>query len=224
MMKNIFNNNYESTMICLICGKIGVVRCTEHVDIEFESDEVDASLQYIYPTISNTIFCNQCKAYMIQCKNDDELKLMRSIIDLGFDFEHYSSGRVFSDTISTNAEGMIEVEANYIHPALSVFIPINDRKRCINIIERTKALFDGVEDIRYEFYAEYGDFLSDRDYYNLEDIVRSLENDDIDFECIQLSIYCGISSGVITDEEEKGFDGFVKHCLSLMNSLKELDA
>lgn len=224
MMNNIFNNSYESTMICPICGKTGVVRCTEHVDIEFKSDEVNASIHYIYPTTNNTIFCNQCNAYMVQCKNDDELKLMRSIIDLGFDFEHYTGGRVFSDTISTNAEGMIEVEANYIHPTLSVFIPINDRKRCINIIERTKALFDGVEDIRYEFYAEYGDFLSDHDYYNLEDIVRSLESDDIAFECVQLSIYCGISSGVITDEEEKGFDDFVKHCLNLMNSLKELNS
>ena len=223
-MKNTFGDSYESTMICPVCGRTGIVRYTEHVEIEFESDEVNASMQYIYPTTSNTVICNQCKAYMIQCKNDDELKLMRYIIDLGFDLEHYSSGRVFSDTISTNVDGMIEVEANYINPILSVFIPINDRKRCINIIERTKALFDGIEDIKYEFYAEYGDSLLDHDYCNLEDIVRCLKNDDIDFDCVQLSIYCGISSGVITDEEEKGFDDFVKHCLSLMNSLKELNA
>lgn len=223
-MKNIFGDSYESTMICPICGKTGVVRCTEHVEIEFESDEVNASMQYIYPTTSNTVICNQCKAYMIRCKNDDELKLMRSIIDLGFDLEHYSNGRVFSETISINVDGMREVERNYINPVLSVFIPINDRKRCINIIERTKAIFDGVEDIKYEFYAEYGDSLLDHDYCNLEDIIRSLENDDIDFECVQLSIYCGISSGVITDEEEKGFDDFVKHCLSLMDSLKELNS
>lgn len=223
MMKNTFGGSYESTMICPVCGRTGIVRCTEHVEIEFKSDEVNASMQYIYPTTSNNVICNQCKAYMIRCRNDDESKLMRYIIDLGFVIEQYSSGRVFSETIFTNVDGMREVKTDYINPSISVFIPINDRNRCINIIERTKALFDGIEDIKYEFYAEYGDSLLDHDYCNLGDIIRSLENDDIDFECLELNIYHGISSGVIT-EEEKSFDDFVKHCLSLMNSLKELNS
>ena len=228
-MKHDFSNEYESTMICPICGKTGIVRCKESVDIEFESDEVNASMQYVYPTTSNLIKCNRCRSYMIRCANENVLALMRSIVDLGLIFESFSEGRAFSDTVSINVDTHVqEVVTNYVNPVLSIFIPVDDPKRCIGIIEMTKSLFDGVKDISYEFYAAYGDYgeySNDYDYSDINDILSSLNRGDIEFDYLKLYIHCNETFGGVIDENKAdGYDDFVKHCLDLMNSFKELNA
>lgn len=223
-MKNNFKNNYESTMICPACGRTGTIRCNEHVEIEFESD-INASLQYIYPTTSNTVICNRCNTYMIRCGNDNELELMKAIVDLGFALESYSSGRIFSETISINPDtGTREVETHYVNPILSLFIPTNDPKRCIRIIEKAKSFFSTDDNIKCEFYAEFDDDLEecDHEYYSIDDILNSLNRGDVEFYCIELNIYFGDISGAITDREG-AFSNFITSCLNLMNSFKELD-
>lgn len=221
-MKNAFNNDCVYTIVCPKCGKTGVMKCKENIELELESDEVNTSIHYIYPTAY--IYCNHCNIPMIQCSSENEVTLMTSIIDLGFCIESYSKGRMFSKDISMNMDtGIEEITTQYIHPILSIYIPIDDPKRCIAIIKETKSIFDGNKDISYEFYAEYDDCI-DHDYRDLDHILDYLHSGDIDFDWMELNIYCNKpNDAVIDDSELKRFDSFIDHCLNLMNTLKELD-
>lgn len=210
-------------MICPSCGKTGTIKCKEHVEIEFESSEVNPSIQYYYRR--NFITCNHCNMDMIQCDNNTELELIRSVIDLGLHLEQFSRGRICSETNSINADtGALDVKVDYVNPVLSIFIPVDDPKRCINIIEKAKSINDKTKEISYNFYAEFNDFDGDHEYYSLDDILHSLHRGDVEFYCVQIDIRCRIDDEVTNIERSKAFDGFTHHCLDLMNYLKELDS
>lgn len=228
MLNNSIDNKYESTMICPVCGRTGILKCRENIDIEFESDEIDpsgAAISYNYIRLNNCIVCKSCDTYMIHCSNEDELLLVRTIIDLGFDIETFCNGHIYNKTISINVDtGMYETNTTYVHPVLTLRIPIDDRERCLRIVEKTKHILDGDNEIRYKFYAEYEDCCDDNYYIDLEDIIYSLSTGNIGFDYLELRLYCdGTCGGVVDNIKTKAFDGFVKHCLGLINSFKELN-
>lgn len=221
-MKANFENNYEVKTICPICGRVCTLKHIETSDVVIGTDnDMSISMQHIPSNI--IIECRHCRVRMIRCKDETEIYLVKSIIELGFALESYGSGHLFSKILSVNVDTKEYREDKlYVSPSLNFFVPVNDIKKCINAARTTRDYFKNINEITYSIYPnyEYSDDERDEPYYDINAIIDCLEKGNQDFSDIQIIIHIGYTiSGEIKRDTEY-CDKFVQTCIGYVDELR----